>query len=117
MPAGYETVLAVTAVDRRGEPYRRAGRGPHIDIAAPGVDVWTAASISGARTKTGTSFATPFVSAGAALMLQDEPTLTPAALRDRLRAGASDLGAPGHDPVFGHGLLRVRSSCQQGHSP
>ena len=42
--------LAVTAVDRRGQVYRRANRGDHIDLAAPGVNLWTAASISGVRT-------------------------------------------------------------------
>ena len=37
--------LPSQAVDGRGNAYRRAGRGAHIDLAAPGVDVWTAASI------------------------------------------------------------------------
>lgn len=110
-PAAYDSVVAVTAVDRRGEVYRRAGRGAHIDIAAPGVDVWTAASISGARTKTGTSFAAPFVSAAAALILQARPELTPAELRDELRRAAVDLGSEGHDEVFGYGLLSVTSPC------
>ena len=50
-PAAYADVIAVTAVDRMKRPYRRAGRGEHIDLSAPGVDIWTAASISGARTK------------------------------------------------------------------
>ncbi|MDO5643749.1 MAG: S8 family serine peptidase, partial [Paracoccus sp. (in: a-proteobacteria)] len=112
-PAAYETVLAVTAVDRRAQVYPRAGRGAHIDLAAPGVDVWTAASISGARTKTGTSFAAPFVTAAAALLLEAEPTLGPAALRDRLRASARDLGETGPDPVFGHGLLSAPAPCAQ----
>lgn len=110
-PAAYDEVLAVTAVDRRGQVYRRAGRGEHIDIAAPGVDVWTAASISGARTKTGTSFATPFVTAAAALLVQAEPDLPPAKLRNLLRESARDLGAEGHDAVFGHGLLTPPKVC------
>ncbi|MDO5658455.1 MAG: S8 family serine peptidase [Paracoccus sp. (in: a-proteobacteria)] len=110
-PAAYDSVVAVTAVDRRGEVYRRAGRGAHIDLAAPGVDVWTAASISGARTKTGTSFAAPFVTAAAALILQDEPELTPAELRERLGQSAVDLGSEGRDEIFGAGLLSVSSPC------
>ncbi|MDO5529081.1 MAG: S8 family serine peptidase [Paracoccus sp. (in: a-proteobacteria)] len=110
-PAAYETVLAVTAVDRRGEVYRRAGRGAHIDLAAPGVDVWTAASISGARTKTGTSFAVPFVAAAAALVLQQRPGLLPAELRAELTGQARDLGSAGRDDVFGSGLLSVPDPC------
>ncbi|MFG6083290.1 S8 family serine peptidase [Paracoccus litorisediminis] len=110
-PAAYEQVIAVTAVDRREQVYRRANRGKHIDLAAPGVNVWTAASISGARTKTGTSFAAPFVTAAAALLLQSEPQLTAAQVRVRLQQGARDLGKAGPDDVFGHGLVRPAPAC------
>ncbi|MDO5632319.1 MAG: S8 family serine peptidase [Paracoccus sp. (in: a-proteobacteria)] len=110
-PAAFDRVLAVTAVDRRGQAYRRASRGGHIDLAAPGVEVWTAASIRGARPQTGTSFAAPFVTAAAALMLQENPDLTPADLRDRLRSSARDLGAEGQDDIYGHGLLTLPQVC------
>lgn len=110
-PAAYPGVLAVTAVDRRGRVYRRAVQGEHIDLAAPGVDIWTAASISGARTKTGTSFAAPFVTAAAALLLATEDGLTLAELEHRLSASASDLGEPGRDPVYGAGLLDASGIC------
>lgn len=110
-PAAYENVVAVTAVDRRGQIYRRANRGAHIDLAAPGVDVWTAASISGARTKTGTSYAAPFVTAAAALLLQRQPDLQVGDLRKLLSEGARDLGDQGHDAVFGQGLLTPPPVC------
>lgn len=105
-PAAYEQVIAVTAVDRRSQVYRRANRGGHIDLAAPGVNVWTAASISGARPKTGTSFAAPFVTAAAALLLQAEPGLTAAEVKARLQEGARDLGKAGRDEVYGYGLIQ-----------
>ena len=104
-------MLAVTAVDRRGQVYRRANRGEHIDLAAPGVNVWTAASISGARTKTGTSFAAPFVTAAAALIWQRDPSMTAADLRDRLRNAARDLGPDGRDAIFGAGLIAAPPPC------
>lgn len=110
-PAAYPDVLAVTAVDRRGRVYRRAVQGDHIDLAAPGVDIWTAASISGARTKTGTSFAAPFVTAAAALILHEEPGLSPAEVAERLVERAADAGEPGRDPVFGAGLLDAAGMC------
>ncbi|RVJ84705.1 S8 family serine peptidase [Sinorhizobium medicae] len=110
-PGAYENVIAVTATDRQKRPYRRAGRGEHIDFAAPGVAVWTAASVRGARPKTGTSFAAPFVTAAVAMMMASEPDLAPERLRDRLTGHAEDLGDPGKDPVFGWGLLNARAIC------
>jgi hypothetical protein len=110
-PAGYEGVIAVTAVDRGRNPYRRANRGQHVDMAAPGVDVWTAASISGARPKSGTSFAAPFVSAAAAALLAEQPELTPGQVAEALSRLAQDIGSPGKDQVFGWGLLDARRLC------
>ena len=111
-PAAYGPVIAVTAIDRGGNVYRRAGQGPHIDLAAPGVDVWTAASVSGARWKTGTSFAVPFVTAVAALLREARPDLSAGAIAEELRRTAIDLGAPGPDPVFGAGRLALGALCQ-----
>lgn len=110
-PGAYEEVIAVTAVDRRKNPYRRAGTGAHIDIAAPGVQVWTAASVEGARSKTGTSFAAPFVTASVAMIKATTPDLKPADVEELLRKTAEDLGKPGRDPVFGWGLLNPQAIC------
>lgn len=110
-PAAYDNVIAVTAVDRSGTVYRRAIRGSHVALAAQGVDVWTAASVEGARWKTGTSFAAPFVTAATALLLQREPTLTPEQIRARLTASARDLGTEGFDETYGHGLLDLNGIC------
>jgi subtilisin family serine protease len=110
-PAAHDSVIAVTAVDRGGTAYRRAGRGPHVDLAAQGVEVWTAASIEGARWKTGTSFAAPFVTAAASLWLQHDPMLSPDAVRARLIRRAADLGPEGRDDIYGHGLLDLGGTC------
>lgn len=110
-PAAYDNVIAVTAVDQGGTAYRRAGRGPHVDLAAQGVQVWTAASVEGARWKTGTSFAAPYVTAAAALWLQHDPALTPAQIADRLTASAVDLGPEGRDEIYGSGLLNLNGQC------
>ncbi len=110
-PAAYDDVIAVTGVDRALNPYRRAVRGGHIDFAAPGVDVWAAASIRGARTKTGTSFAAPFVAAAAGLLRSLEPDSTPEAIAKRLADLSEDLGEAGRDDIFGHGLIKVAAIC------
>lgn len=110
-PAAHPETLAVTAVDRSRQPYRRAARGAHIDLAAPGVEVWVAAAIQGARAKSGTSFAAPFVTAAVALLNATRHDLTPAGIAALLAHSAEDLGAPGKDEVFGWGLLRGDGLC------
>ena len=110
-PAALAPVIAVTAVDRRGTVFRRAQRGEAVDLAAPGVNVWTAASISGARWKTGTSFAVPFVTAAAAMLRESRPELTAAEIAQALVERARDLGDPGRDPVYGAGLLNIDGLC------
>ena len=104
-------MIAVTAVDAADTVYRRAGQGPHVDLAAPGVEVWTAASVSGAKPKTGTSFAAPFVTAAAAAALDVQPDLNAETLIAKLATSARDLGDPGRDDVYGFGLVQARQIC------
>jgi serine protease len=56
----------------------------------------------------GTSFATPHVTAAAALLIATKrlgPRPTPEQIKQRLMATAKDLGAPGTDSYYGAGLL------------
>eukprot|EP00903_Cladosiphon_okamuranus_P001366 g1364.t1 len=110
-PAASQRVLAVTAVDATGRIYRRANRGAYIDIAAPGVNVWSAASVKGAKWKTGTSFAVPFASAALALVRSQQPDLSAQESYDFLKAKAKDLGEDGPDNVYGAGLLSANGLC------
>lgn len=109
-PAGFSSVIAVTAIDARQRPYRRAGRGSHVDLAAPGVDLLVN-SARGARFVSGTSFAAPFVTAR---ILSDQDIYTARSVditRSRLAEDAVDLGATGSDAVFGAGLVQASSAC------
>ncbi|WP_137392256.1 S8 family serine peptidase [Rhodoligotrophos defluvii] len=106
-PAAYDDAIAVTAVDRRGAVYRQANRGSYVDFAAPGVRLWTAASISGGRLRSGTSYAVPFVTAALVLERRGNPGLAPAELEKRLAARARDLGPEGRDDTFGWGLVQL----------
>lgn len=112
-PAGYPQVIAVTAVDRQLQLYRRAAQGSHIDIAAPGVGVWTAASVRGSRQRTGTSFAAPFVAAAAALA-KSSGSGSPQDVERQLTTAAVDLGDPGKDDAYGWGLLDASRICGAG---
>jgi subtilisin family serine protease len=53
----------------------------------------------------GTSMAAPMVAGVVALMKSRHPNLTPAEIKARLEGTARDLGAPGFDERFGHGLV------------
>jgi minor extracellular protease Epr len=110
-PAAAETVLSVTAVDRGDRIYRRAQRGLHLDLAAPGVEVWSAASVSGVKPRTGTSFAAPFATAAAAILLSRDPGLAPAGAIEAMRGLTRDLGDAGADAVFGTGVLSLGNLC------
>ena len=110
-PAAFAEVIAVTAVDRDSRVYRQANQGEHVDFAAPGVRLWTAASVRGGRFRSGTSYAVPFVSAAFAVARARDPDKSIADLIDDLAGRAVDLGPPGRDPVFGHGLVQSDGQC------
>jgi subtilisin family serine protease len=67
-PAAYPEVIAVGAVDGEGRPAIFSTRGAHVALCAPGERVLTTA-LTGYQYATGTSFAAPFVSATAALLV------------------------------------------------
>ncbi|MEL6204864.1 MAG: S8 family serine peptidase [Pseudomonadota bacterium] len=103
-PAAFPGVIAVTAVDADAAPYSRAVQGAHIDVAAPGVDIFV-----GERFVSGSSFAAPFVTAALAAMEGEVADVD--AAREAVAARVRDLGDPGHDPLFGAGLLDLTGGC------
>ncbi len=108
-PAAYPQVIAVTAVTKDLRNYRYANRGDHIDISAPGVDIWTAAPGGRAGYHTGTSFAAPHVTAVLAVEPPESFKQGKADLLDNL--AVMDLGQEGRDPIYGRGLLLAPSEC------
>lgn len=98
-PAAYPDVVGVTGVDRRNRALVEAGRGPHVDFAAPGADIF-GAGLDGKRTSLrGTSYAAPLV---AGRLWKELSAGNPLGA---LSAEALDLGPAGRDEVFGHGLV------------
>ena len=60
----------------------------------------------------GTSAASPHTAGVAALLLQKDPSLTPAAVQAALRTGATDIGAAGFDDASGFGRLDALASAE-----
>jgi Subtilase family len=106
-PAAYPEVISVSAVDARRRAYRHNTRGPYIDVAAPGVDIWAADARGGSGALwSGTSFAAPFVTVELAAARQAGLVGSVSDARAYLAQRARDIGAPGADTSFGLGLMQ-----------
>ena len=90
-PGGDPNVIAVSATDVDDKTYASANRGEQVAIAAPGVEILVPAPDGGYQLTTGTSVAAAHVSGVVALMLERNPRLTPAEVRDILSATAKKL--------------------------
>lgn len=126
IPATAQRAISVSAYDSLTFVYADfSGRGGiegiplgKPDLAAPGVNVLAPARDGGYLAFTGTSFATPFVTGGAALLMEwgiirgNDPYLYGEKVKAYLRRGAREL--PGFteypNPQVGYGALCARES-------
>jgi subtilisin family serine protease len=104
-PAADPNVIAVSATDADDRMFGASNIGPHVAVAAPGVDILLPSPGNDYRLISGTSFSAAYVSGVAALVLQRAPGLTPDGVRKILEQTAKDLGPVGRDPEFGAGLV------------
>lgn len=111
-PAAYDHVVAVTATKGPELIYSHANQGKYVDFAAPGVGIYTALAGGGGKPQSGTSFATPYITAMAAILSHAGKTPTANDLRKALSAATRDLGKPGKDTVFGYGMVQARPACK-----
>jgi len=83
------------------------------DIVAPGVAVHSCVIPGGYENWDGTSMATPHIAGICALLLQENPELTPAQVKAILESTAIDLGDTGKDNYYGSGLVDIESALLQ----
>ncbi len=123
-PAAYENCISVSATgyDDKMPAYSSYGR--TIDIAAPGGDLTT--FLNGSKYPDGivqqipdkqnphafvffegTSMACPHVTGVAAILKSKHLSLTNRVIKEILYRSATDIGEPGKDERFGHGLLNA----------
>ncbi|UJJ52594.1 MULTISPECIES: S8 family serine peptidase [Rhodanobacter] len=98
-PASYPGVIGVGGVDAHDRALPESGSGDQVDFCASGV------LGSGRNALRGTSFAAPIVARKAAQLLDAPHAGAAAQVQQQLIGEARPLGAPGHDPRYGYGLL------------
>ncbi|MEV7599414.1 type VII secretion-associated serine protease mycosin [Kitasatospora sp. NPDC089797] len=108
-PAAFPGVVAVGAVDSKGAVWEKSTSGPETTLVAPGVDVYhaTAKSSTSYGEGDGTSEATAYVSATAALIRSKYPDLSAGQVINRLIKSAT---APANGTVvpndhYGYGTV------------
>ncbi|MFB8198589.1 type VII secretion-associated serine protease mycosin [Kitasatospora purpeofusca] len=109
-PAALPSIIAVAAADRAGTATDESEHGPQIDIAAPGVDIYTSCvAESGYCKKHGTSDATALVSASAALVWAVHPDWAPNQIT-RVLIGTAGKPKDGTNRTdfIGYGIVRPR---------
>lgn len=105
-PAAYASVVGITAVDAENRICLRANRGRGVMFAAPGVAIEVARADGGYENESGTSLAAAHA-AGIFARAMAAGGATREAVLAELEAAAVDLGEPGFDETFGHGLIQA----------
>jgi len=134
---GYEALPGVMVIGALGADRKRAAFsdwGGRLDLVAPGVDILSLRAMgtdflqrSGEADyrpgeaivgrdyyrASGTSFAAPYVTGAAALLLGRYPELAPHTVARILRQSARPLEPAGHTQIYGAGLLDIAAALAQ----
>ena len=104
-PSDY--ITTVSATDSSDNFASFSSSGNYVDVAAPGVGIWTTTKGGGYAALSGTSGSAPLTAGVYALMLAANPKLAPSTLDSILFKSAVDRGTPGYDIYFGWGRVNA----------
>ena len=108
-PAAFPNVIGVGALEKEGwEVADYSNFGDNVDVVAPGT-VYTTLMGGKYGEMTGTSFASPIVTAISALYLTQNKYATQAELEEDLYASCRDLDDIGYDAYVGYGVVDVNA--------
>lgn len=110
-PASYGSAIAVTTIDKEGQPGKESFPDSQNELAAP-ADGLPMPGTNGGYTldASGSSVATAIVSGAAALVKARHPDLDGDGYFARLLETADDAGDTGRDEVYGWGVLNVEKA-------
>jgi hypothetical protein len=100
-----DSITCVGATDSSDNKTSWSTYGSFVDVAAPGVGIYTTTNGGGFGSVSGTSFSAPITAAVYALMMAANRTLSPSQLDAALFSTAVDLGAGGKDAFYGQGRV------------
>ncbi len=106
-PANNEDVITVSATTILDSPQEKSNYGSCVDISAPGSSIYSSIPTNDYDYRTGTSMATPFVSAAVAILKSINPNLTPQETKNIIKNTAS---VPADwDIKYGVGILDMEN--------
>jgi len=105
-----DLMTVVSATDSNDVRASWSTYGSFVDIAAPGVNVYSTVRGGGYGAYSGTSMATPIVAGTAALILARRPDFAPAQVTSTLYSSATDIGAVGTDIYYGNGRVNAAAA-------
>ena len=111
-PAAYDETIAVGATDFQNNLAGFSSYGVKVDVVAPGQELLSCKIGDNYGLVSGTSFSAPVVSGTLALMWSLVPDATADILQGMLLSSARDLGPPGWDVHFGHGLVQANAALE-----
>jgi len=105
LPANIPGVITVGATDPNDVVASFSGRGPELDLVAPGTSIPTLVRSGCCLNGSGTNLAAAHVAGAAALLLSEG--VSAAQIPNLLYQSAQDLGAAGRDDIYGNGRLDI----------
>lgn len=126
-PANFPVVVAVGATNQADTRASFSNYGSSLDIAAPGTDILTTTFLDTLYVSVaGTSFASPQVSAVAALIWSVNPSLANLQVEDIIKSTADKVGGynynwdpsrPGHSQELGYGRINAYRALSKANGP
>jgi len=110
LPAEYENIIAVAATDSSDNRAKFSNYGFQIDVAAPGVNIYSTFPNNSYKKTNGTSMACPYVAGLAALILSKKPDLNPMELRTILHSSTDTINT---DKSVGFGRINAYNALQK----
>ena len=107
-PAAYENVIGVGSVGMYQSKSVFSQQNKSVFVVAPGEKVKSTYKDNSYAFMQGTSQATPFVSAIAAIALSADDSITNDKFKRLLSETSNDLGELGCDPLYGYGLINTK---------